>query len=102
LASRSAHQLLILHLAAKPGQETLASLDKYRYGAALDAFGSGTPDAAMGLDEVKKLVEWKLYVPHLSHLVDVMPLASARTPWRKISASMAPRLDKRLGSSAVH
>jgi hypothetical protein len=47
---------------AKPGQETLASLDHYRYGTALDAFGSEDPGTAMDLDHVKKLVEWKLYV----------------------------------------
>lgn len=50
---------------AKPGQKTLASLDEYRYGAAIDTFGTGDPDAAgvaMGFDEVKTLVEWKLYV----------------------------------------
>jgi len=28
----------------------------------------------MGLDDVKKLVEWKLYVSNFSHLADVMPL----------------------------
>lgn len=50
------------HLAAKPGQEILSSLDQYRYGTALDTFGSGSPDVVMGLDDVKRLVEWKLYV----------------------------------------
>jgi hypothetical protein len=48
-------------------------LDEYRYGAALDTFGSVDPDAAMGLDHVKQLVEWKLYVVSaLSPSGDVM------------------------------
>ncbi|KAK3903885.1 hypothetical protein C8A05DRAFT_14179 [Staphylotrichum tortipilum] len=45
---------------AKPGQKTLASLDQYRYGTALDAFGSGNRGTPMSLDDVKTLVEWKL------------------------------------------
>ncbi|KAL2260156.1 hypothetical protein VTK26DRAFT_5943 [Humicola hyalothermophila] len=45
---------------SKPGQKTLADLDEYRYGTALDAFASGKSDASMGLDHVKTLVEWKL------------------------------------------
>lgn len=49
---------------AKPGQKTLAELDEYRYDEAVKAFGpekAGTK--SMGVDEVKILVEWKLYVP---------------------------------------
>ncbi|AEO70243.1 uncharacterized protein THITE_2081534 [Thermothielavioides terrestris NRRL 8126] len=45
---------------AKPGQKTLASLDKYRYETAPARFGPGNPDVSMGLDDVKALVEWKL------------------------------------------
>ena len=52
--------------AAKPGQETLASLDQYRYGTALDTFGSENPGTGMDLDHVKRLVEWKLYVSLIS------------------------------------
>ncbi|KAK4039842.1 hypothetical protein C8A01DRAFT_16206 [Parachaetomium inaequale] len=63
---------------AKPGQETLASLDQYRYGAALDAFGSVTPGVAMGLDDVKKLVEWKLR--HGKFRPTLMKLVSSNEP----------------------
>lgn len=41
---------------AKDGQKTLAELDKYRYGEAIEAFASSD----MTLDDVKVLVEWKL------------------------------------------
>lgn len=46
--------------AAKPGQRTLAELDRYRYGEALETFGTGKAESQMGLDDVKLLVEWKL------------------------------------------
>jgi len=50
-------------LPAKPGQKTLASLDEYRYKTAPDTFGAGgSTKLPMGLDDVKALVEWKLYV----------------------------------------
>jgi hypothetical protein len=45
---------------AKPGQKTLAELDAYRYGKALDIFGHNPPKRAMDLDSIKTLVEWKL------------------------------------------
>ncbi|KAK4229740.1 hypothetical protein QBC38DRAFT_508011 [Podospora fimiseda] len=41
---------------AKDGQKTLAELDNYRYGAAIETF----PVKSMTLDDVKVLVEWKL------------------------------------------
>ena len=48
---------------AKPGQKTLAELDEYRYDEAVKAFGSEKAGTrSMGVDEVKTLVEWKLYV----------------------------------------
>lgn len=48
---------------AKPGQKTLAELDEYRYGEAVTAFGPEKADTkSIGVDEVKTLVEWKLYV----------------------------------------
>ncbi|KAL2184369.1 DUF1479-domain-containing protein [Thermothelomyces heterothallicus CBS 203.75] len=62
----------------KPGQETLSSLDQYRYGAALDTFGSGDRAAAMGLDDVKKLVEWKLR--HGKFRPTLMKLVSSNEP----------------------
>ena len=72
-------------MTAKPGQKTLASLDEYRYGAALNTFGSGNPDVAMGLEDVKTLVEWKLYVAFQgfssSRFLDVIPLVSTPGPW---------------------
>ncbi|KAK4149114.1 hypothetical protein C8A00DRAFT_19161 [Chaetomidium leptoderma] len=63
---------------AKPGQKTLAALDQYRYGPALDSFGSGNPDAAMGLDNVKELVEWKLR--HGKFRPTLMKLVSSNEP----------------------
>ncbi|EGZ77902.1 hypothetical protein NEUTE2DRAFT_154452 [Neurospora tetrasperma FGSC 2509] len=48
---------------AKPGQKTLTELDEYRYGEAVTAFGPEKADTkSIGVDEVKTLVEWKLYV----------------------------------------
>ncbi|KAK4105723.1 hypothetical protein N658DRAFT_416232 [Parathielavia hyrcaniae] len=63
---------------AKPGQISLAALDQYRYGAALNTFGSGTPDAAMGLADVKQLVEWKLR--HGKFRPTLMKLVSSNEP----------------------
>ncbi|KAK4248026.1 hypothetical protein C7999DRAFT_40777 [Corynascus novoguineensis] len=63
---------------AKPGQETLSSLDQYRYGTALDTFGSGSPDVVMGLDDVKRLVEWKLR--HGKFRPTLMKLVSSNEP----------------------
>ncbi|KAL2023661.1 hypothetical protein VTK56DRAFT_1818 [Thermocarpiscus australiensis] len=54
---------------AKAGQRTLASLDKYRYGEALDTFGSGNADKSMCLDDVKLLVEWKLGVAVIRNVI---------------------------------
>ncbi|KAL2154957.1 hypothetical protein VTH82DRAFT_3633 [Thermothelomyces myriococcoides] len=62
----------------KSGQETLSNLDKYRYGTALDTFGSGNRAAAMGLDDVKKLVEWKLR--HGKFRPTLMKLVSSNEP----------------------
>lgn len=48
-------------LSARAGQKTLAELDQYRYGEAVDTFGSTkSKSSSMGIDEVKLLVEWKL------------------------------------------
>ncbi|KAK4193455.1 hypothetical protein QBC35DRAFT_371986 [Podospora australis] len=44
---------------AKDGQKTLADLDDYRYGEAVDAFSSAE-SKPMTLEDVKLLVEWKL------------------------------------------
>ncbi|KAH6853610.1 hypothetical protein B0I37DRAFT_387983 [Chaetomium sp. MPI-CAGE-AT-0009] len=63
---------------AKPGQETLASLDQYRYGSALDTFGSGNPGMVMDLDHVKRLVEWKLR--HGKFRPTLMKLVSSNEP----------------------
>lgn len=45
----------------KPGQKTLAELDRYRYTEAPALFSSGTPGRNMQIEDVKALVEWKLY-----------------------------------------
>ena len=45
---------------AKPGDKTLAELDKYRYGDAVANFSGEEPRKQMGLDDVKILVRWKL------------------------------------------
>ncbi|KAK3336734.1 hypothetical protein B0T19DRAFT_49584 [Cercophora scortea] len=69
---------------AKPGQKTLAELDQYRYGEALQLFGTTTSngDAAtqteMGLDHVKTLVEWKLR--HGKFRPTLMKLVSSNEP----------------------
>jgi hypothetical protein len=38
----------------------LTELDDYRYGEALVAFGQDPSEREMDLDDIKKLVEWKL------------------------------------------
>ncbi|KAK3300233.1 uncharacterized protein B0H64DRAFT_313784 [Chaetomium fimeti] len=63
---------------AKPGQETLAGLDQYRYGTALDTFGSGNPAMVTDLDHVKRLVEWKLR--HGKFRPTLMKLVSSNEP----------------------
>ncbi|KAF3764336.1 hypothetical protein M406DRAFT_339962 [Cryphonectria parasitica EP155] len=45
---------------AKPGQKTLAELDRYRYVEAPKLFSLAKPTQTMRLDHVKTLVEWKL------------------------------------------
>ena len=48
---------------AKPGQQTLAELDQFRYVSAPARFGLAggeTSREAMSLDDVKTLVAWKL------------------------------------------
>ena len=52
----------LMCFAAKPGQKTLQELDQYRYVDALEMFGGSNPQREMTLDDVKLLVEWKLYV----------------------------------------
>ncbi|KAK4242649.1 hypothetical protein C8A03DRAFT_39990 [Achaetomium macrosporum] len=63
---------------AKAGQRTLSSLDKYRYETAPETFGSANPDASMGLDDVKVLVEWKLR--HGKFRPTLMKLVSSNDP----------------------
>ncbi|KAL2136630.1 hypothetical protein VTI74DRAFT_2659 [Chaetomium olivicolor] len=63
---------------AKAGQNTLASLDGYRYGTALEAFGSGNKSRPMSLDDVKTLVEWKLW--HGKFRPTLMKLVSSNDP----------------------
>ncbi|OIW26104.1 hypothetical protein CONLIGDRAFT_656656 [Coniochaeta ligniaria NRRL 30616] len=46
--------------ASKPGDKTLAELDKYRYGDAIANFSGDKPRKQMELDDVKTLVNWKL------------------------------------------
>ncbi|KAI1267508.1 DUF1479-domain-containing protein [Xylariaceae sp. FL1019] len=45
---------------AKPEQRSLVQLDAFRYGEAVDAFGSAKPKRQMTHEDVKTLVEWKL------------------------------------------
>ncbi|KYK54661.1 hypothetical protein DCS_06621 [Drechmeria coniospora] len=47
---------------AKPGQKSLQLLDQFRYVDAPDSFGRVEPQHEMTLDEVERLVEWKLSV----------------------------------------
>jgi len=46
---------------AKSGQKTLLELDEYRYVEAPKVFGAKKSTKEMSLDDVKILVEWKLY-----------------------------------------
>ncbi|KAK3382950.1 hypothetical protein B0T24DRAFT_515514 [Lasiosphaeria ovina] len=62
----------------KPGQKSLAELDQYRYGEALDTFALGKTESAMGLDDVKVLVEWKLR--HGKFRPTLMKLVSSNEP----------------------
>ncbi|KAB5549958.1 hypothetical protein GE09DRAFT_1174693 [Coniochaeta sp. 2T2.1] len=63
--------------ASKPGDKTLAQLDKYRYGDAIDEFSGEKPKKQMELDHVKTLVQWKLrhgkFRPTLMNLVSSNP-----------------------------
>ncbi|KAF4976963.1 hypothetical protein FZEAL_6433 [Fusarium zealandicum] len=58
---------------AKGGQLVLKELDEYRYYDALETFGSGKGARPMKLEDIKKLVEWKLrygqFRPSLMKLV---------------------------------
>lgn len=49
-------------MTAKAGQSALVDLDQYRYHEAVEVFGSDKDAPSMTLDDVKRLVEWKLYV----------------------------------------
>ncbi|KAM7207733.1 Protein of unknown function (DUF1479) domain containing protein [Naviculisporaceae sp. PSN 640] len=62
---------------AKPGQKTLAELDEYRYGEALDLFRPGKAKP-MEIDHVKTLVEWKLR--HGKFRPTLMKLVSSNDP----------------------
>ncbi|KAB5578370.1 hypothetical protein GE09DRAFT_1168971 [Coniochaeta sp. 2T2.1] len=64
--------------ASKPGDKTLAQLDKYRYGAAIDEFSGEKPKKHMGLDDVKTLVQWKLR--HGKFRPTLMNLVSSNSP----------------------
>ncbi|KAK1828522.1 hypothetical protein QBC39DRAFT_393100 [Podospora conica] len=63
---------------AKDGQKTLAELDEYRYGEAIDVFGAVAAKETMGLDDVKTLVEWKLR--HGTFRPTLMKLVSSNDP----------------------
>ncbi|ROV93370.1 hypothetical protein VMCG_08375 [Cytospora schulzeri] len=58
---------------AKPGQKTLAELDKFRYEEAPSLFAIKKAGRSMQLNDVKSLVEWKLkhgkFRPMLMNLV---------------------------------
>lgn len=47
---------------AKPGQKTLAELDRYRYDEAPALFAATSSSRPMQLGDVQTLVEWKLCV----------------------------------------
>ncbi|KAK1755011.1 hypothetical protein QBC47DRAFT_345138 [Echria macrotheca] len=59
-------------------QKTLVELDDYRYGHAVDTFGSDASTTPMTLDEVKLLVEWKLR--HGTFRPTLMKLVSSNAP----------------------
>ncbi|PHH83688.1 hypothetical protein CDD83_2945 [Cordyceps sp. RAO-2017] len=68
--------------AHKPGQKTLQALDRYRYVDAPRAFAPAAdadqPPRAMGLDDVKLLVEWKLR--HGTFRPTLMSLVASNAP----------------------
>jgi hypothetical protein len=47
-------------LSAKPGVDTLAELDRYRYIDAPSRFSKKTGSSSLGLADLQKLVDWKL------------------------------------------
>ncbi|KAL7901998.1 hypothetical protein HDV63DRAFT_64719 [Trichoderma sp. SZMC 28014] len=65
---------------AKDGQKTLSELDHFRYVDAVETFDLKNPKREMDLEDVKKLVEWKLrhgtFRPKLLSLVSSNPPAT--------------------------
>lgn len=67
---------------AKDGQQTLAELDNYRYNEVVQSLNSGDPPHQMELDDIRKLVQWKLrhgkFRPKLMELVSSNDAATAK------------------------
>ncbi|KAI9171760.1 hypothetical protein HJFPF1_01251 [Paramyrothecium foliicola] len=64
---------------AKDGQQTLQQLDRFRYVDAVESFGQPAPNKRlMSLEDVKRLVEWKLR--HGKFRPTLMSLVSSNSP----------------------
>lgn len=53
---------LYRYIEPKAGQSSLVELDEFRYREAIQIFRSDSPNRRMTHDDVKRLVEWKLWV----------------------------------------
>jgi hypothetical protein len=51
---------------ARDGQDSLKTLDDFRYGEAVELFATGKAQRPMELPDVERLVQWKLYASHMS------------------------------------
>ncbi|KAJ2905706.1 hypothetical protein MKZ38_004573 [Zalerion maritima] len=67
-----------LRATAKNGQETFADLDKYRYDEIIGPMSKSKPSRTLSLDEVQKLVRWKLR--HGKFRPTLMKLVSSNDP----------------------
>ncbi|CEJ88881.1 hypothetical protein VHEMI04904 [[Torrubiella] hemipterigena] len=79
---------------SKPGQKKLSQLDVYRYDEAPAAFAINGAKGEMALEDVKRLVEWKLrhgkFRPTLMNLVSSNTDVTATSTIAKAMASYTP------------
>lgn len=73
---------------AKDGQKTLLELDEYRYREALDIFDTESRARLTTLDDIKTLVEWKLWVQAYTIVLEWEyrttdhVLTNSQAPWK--------------------
>ncbi|ODA76113.1 hypothetical protein RJ55_08396 [Drechmeria coniospora] len=82
---------------AKPGPKSLQLLDQFRYVDAPDSFGRVEPQHEMTLDEVERLVEWKLR--HGKFRPTLMSLVSSNAP-SLVQSTIAEAIDAYRSSSS--